>query len=216
MAKYAISQTNLIATMSPDAKYEHLKILCYLAEGNERRSYVTQFIEMLKEGFKPREFTYLDINIIAGRIRDLSRPGKAEQALDLIALSKRFMPLISQEQIHAFAVLYFYHIQALEMVGDDSRIKDTAEECLAFIESLPAEKSSSTFLGKAEMRRIKQFAESYLTSTSAVFASVPNREEKIERNAKITVRYKDGTVKRNIKYKKIRLDYEKGLCEVVE
>lgn len=46
---------------------------------------------------------------------------------------------------------------------------------------------------------------------------VPVRQgRKIGRNERVTVRYTDGTIKKDLKYKKVQGDIEEGLCELVE
>ena len=44
--------------------------------------------------------------------------------------------------------------------------------------------------------------------------SLPNRDKKYGRNDKVTVKYADGKMLKNVKFKKIEDDWNKGLCEI--
>lgn len=81
---------------------------------------------------------------------------------------------------------------------------------------------------KAEVGRIREgfFIESRASTEKRLLdfekqieerSPTPIKREfpKIGRNEKITVKYKDGTVKKQVKYKRVKEDIEKGNCEII-
>lgn len=215
-AQNALERNTPSSPLPQDTAFESLRLVCYISKGKKRTRYTAEFVEALKGGFKPRDFSYLDVGVISEHVVELTKLQKSRDALELITYCKKFLPLIKQEELGSFALLYFHQIQILELRAESSPLRAAAQECLDFIAALPKPNGAELLLGSDGLNEISAYAQARLHPTAPTLPIVNERIRKFERNEKVTVRYRDGTVRESVKFKKVEADLLKGLCEVVE
>jgi len=209
----------LIHNASPIAageEFETIRLLCYITKGSKQKPYASRFTELLKGGLKPRYFSYLDISVLADQIQELLKTGDTKEIQELISLAKKFVPLINKEEIGSFAIIHLYQIAQLKQLGHSTRVRQAAQECLDFIEALPEVNGNELLLGTNGLNQIKAFAESQLAPDIPELPLQTQSLKKFERNERITVRYRDGTVMKDVKFKKVESDLKNGQCVLIE
>jgi len=216
LAKSALQSNPLKAGLSQDAGFDTLRLLCYITKGQKRIPYVDQYLEVLKSGFKPKYFSHLDLEVFSFKLDELTKNQNNKDILELVQFAKRYLPLINQEEVGGFAMIYVYEINALNIRKNDEDLKRAVRECVEFIDALPEKNGSEAFLGGMTLDAIKTWALSLLQIALPQLPALSSLGKKIGRNEKITVRYHDGTVKADVKYKKVENDLMADKCILVE
>lgn len=132
--------------------------------------------------------------------------------------AKPFKPLVPQDQIAEFAALHFYEMVALRSAKSWAKLKQSSRETLSFIESLNGCSKTPRIVTDAALKQIESFARDNLVPSVETFTPiVPGwASRKYGRNQLVTVRYRDGTVKRGVKFKKIKADLVERRCVVLD
>jgi tetratricopeptide (TPR) repeat protein len=216
LAKSALHNNPPTGGLSQDAGFETLRLLCYITKGHKRVPYIDQFIEVLKSGFKPKYFGYSDLEVLLSKLDELQKFKKNKEILELVLFTKRFLPLINPAEVGGFVMFYVFQINALNARNDSEGLKLAVHECIEFVDALPEKNGSELFFGDTRLEMVKAWAQSQLQIILPPLPATTSFSKKFGRNDKITVRYYDGTVKPDVKFKKVEGDLKANKCIIVE
>lgn len=107
---------------------------------------------------------------------------------------------------------------ALKNIQSESKLKQVAKETLTFQESLAGQLLDARLVNAETMGQIEIFARENLDPRVQYppLLQTLKPERKYGPNERISVRYTDGSVKRDIKFKKVKSDLAEKRCTLIE
>jgi hypothetical protein len=204
--------------LNKEAEFQSYRLLCLLCKGKERQRYQLKYIECLKSGYEPRIIDSIDLEIFVDLANKFIQSQKPNDALAYLALAKQYKLLLPRDQIAEFAAVHFYEMLAYKTAGLRSKLKQASHETLTFLESLTGPPTAPRLINAESLESVEAFARNQLEpEIDLVTTPLPVRSaHKYGRNEKISVRYHDGTIKRDVKFKKVESDLAENRCILVD
>ena len=209
--------------------YYTLKILSYFNEDKKNLSYSIEYIDLFKNARETID--YLDFDIIANIIWQLSERNQYNQALKYIELITSLKPEVNSELLINYVLILHLELNIYRATGNQ-KLTTKARELIEFANSEEFKHQKTSLLGDAGLEIIKRHAQEDLSSkilplnligqpSYGNFNITNSRKEPITanktygRNAIVKVRYKNGSIL-EAKFKKVELDIKKGDCVIIE
>jgi hypothetical protein len=176
------------------------------------------YVKCLKSGYEPKTINSIDLQIFTDLAADLIESKRPTDALEYITLAKQYKPLVLRDEIMEFAAVHFYEMLAYKKARSRSQLKQACHETLNFLESLTGCPPGTRLVNAEGLKSIEQFARYNLGIQPDLFAEPLARrsERKYGRNERISVRYNDGSIKKDVKFKKVEADLAENRCTLVE
>lgn len=199
-------------------EFESFRLLSLLCRNRERQRYQLKYVECLKSGFEPKIIDSADLQIFTDLASASIKSNEPNSALEYINLAKQFKNLVPRDQIAEFAAVNYFEMLAHRSVGAWSKLKESSQETLTFLGSLKGCSSGSRLVNAEGLKQIEEFAKSNLEPARNLIAESFARgtTRKYGRNEKVSVRYQDGRLKSNVKYKHVEADLAQSQCVLLE
>jgi len=219
MARDVVEKTISNLIINRETEFKSFRLLSLLCDGAERRKFRVKYLECLKSGYEPKEIDSSDIEIFADMAFDSIKSNKPEKALEFINLAEQYKHLVLHEEMSEFAALKYYEMLALRNSESWFELSKSSHETLLFLGSLHGCSKNPRMINEVALKQIEEFAKSNRNPSADRISISGNRgglKGKYKRNERVSVRYKDGKIKRNVKYKKIESDLVKKICGIIE
>jgi hypothetical protein len=200
--------------INQDAAFHSYRLLCLFCKGKERQKYQVKYVDCLNESYIPKSFDVTDLEIFVDIAANLIKAAKPITALEYINIAKRYKALLPADQISDYAALHFYEMLALKNANSLIKVKRASVDALEFLKECNGPSKNSHLVKIEGLKNIEEFAKSNLVPEQTVLeSSAPEPlDRRPGRNQKVSVRYQDGTIKTDIKYKKIEKDLAEQRC----
>lgn len=222
-AAKAFHRALLLSGEDREMRFQALRLL-NLAEPDEERE--VEFLTLISD--RPVEVSVLDFANLARSALFFINKEKFSEVLRVTDITERMRTLVSPEMKRNYIGFDCLRLMSLIACGQLEQAKTLRHDAIRFLKTLPSspEETDVLFFAADDIRISREFLEkqasqhsvhSRVRDTFNLNNLVSNElKEKIGRNVKVDVRYKDGRVMERIKYKVVERDCEMGKCEVIK
>ena len=199
-----------------DTQFQTFRLLCALCKGKERERYGFKYLEYLKAGYDPKTFDSLDLEILVDIAVAQIRTRKPQDAIKSLGFAKKNKALLPSEQTADFATIHLYEMVAYRESNARPKLRQAAQETLTFLESLAGRLGQARMVSAESLKTIESFARDNLAEPREVVEAIPIiAPRKHGRNERVSVRYPNGTIKTEVKFKTVEADIREGRCILV-
>lgn len=191
--------------------YNTIKLIAYYTDVTTTTARHKEYIEMFQKE-RLEKIDYLDMEIFANLIFELTGQNQYELALNYTHLINSFKPSVPEDIHINYIVIYHLQLNLYLIMKLQDKAHEKAFEILEMADNDHIKRQKSNLLGETGLDVITRNAKSVINETSI---RIPVRKSKsYGRNEFVKVRYKDGTVLMS-KYKKIEEDLSNGECFIL-
>lgn len=200
----------------PDTRlYWTYRLLSLVSGDKEAGFYFAEYFRLLDAQGVSTHLWFADFRVFERAIYHAIQTAAFELARRWIAVVKRFIPHVDSQLLSNYAGIYWLEIHLYDLMGRNKVALDLCKRLLSFIDTLPSDVEAQSLLDKQQLEEIKTAARRRVEAVAP--RGVPVKADpKIGRNDKVTVRYSDGRIVRDVKYKRVSEEVEQGRCVVVK
>ena len=203
-------------SVTEETQFQTFRLLCALSKGKERERYGFKYVECLKAGYGPKTFDSLDLEILIDIAGAQIRTKKPHDAIKSIGFAKMNKGLLPPEQTADFSAIHLYEMVAYRDSNAKAKLRQAAHETLSFLESLAGQLGQARLINAESLKTIEDFARDNLAPPHGLIEAMPIiTARKYGRNERVSVRYQNGTIKTDVKFKTVEADIKDGRCFLV-
>lgn len=192
--------------------YDTIKLLSLLSDEEKDFGIIEVYIDAFNTT-RQRELDLQDLEIFVKSINYLIKNKKLIKALKYVEIINSAIDTVSEEFRCNYLLIYHLELYIHSCLSDSGKSFDVAGKILTLIgnKKIPLQ---NDLLGEKAIDFIRSNAQKiYYSAIDNIIPTRPRR--KIRPNETISVRYKNGEVKK-IKYKKAISDIDSGVCVILE
>jgi len=199
--------------VTEETQFQTFRLLCALSTGKERQRYQAKYLECLTVGHNPKTFDSFDLEILIEITERQLKTRKVKEAIVSLGLAKKYISLLPSEQTADFALVHFYEMLAYRESNALSKLRQAAQETQNFLESITGQLENARLVNGESLKNIEAFAKDILSPPLDFDVAMPViAPPKYGRNERVSVRYKDGTIKTDVKFKTVETDLKAERC----
>lgn len=218
LAREVVAAATSGSVVDRESEFQGYRLLSLFCKGKEQKDAQIKYAKCLRTGYDPQTIGAADFQILGDLAADFIKNHKPDKALEFIDLAKSLEPLLPKNLMADLAPIRYFEMMALRDRNDWGRLKEASKETLTLVEVVLSYPNESSWVTEDVIRQIQKIAKSNLDPAKDVFAAHFERErpKKMGRNAIVSVRYTDGTVRRDVKFKRIEADLVAGRCFLLD
>ena len=218
LAREVVTEATSGAVMDKESEFQGYRLLSLFCKGKEQKIAQLKYATCLRTGYEPQTIGAADLQILGDLASDSIRAREPDKALEFVGLAKSLEPLLSKDLVAELAPIRYFEMMAHRARSDWDRLKEASKETLTLVESVLLHPNESRWVTEDAIRQIREIAKSNLDPAKDAFATqfMRERPKKIGRNEIVSVRYTDGTVRRDVKFKRVEADLGAGRCSLLD
>lgn len=218
LANEVVAVATSAAVADRESEFQGYRMLSLFCKDKEQKSAQIKYAMCLQGGYDPQTVGAADLQILGDLACDFIKANDLDKALEFISLAKSFEPLLPKGLVSEIAPIRYYEMMVHRAKSDWNRLKETSQDTLALVESLLRHPNESSWVTEDIIRQIQEAAKENLDPARDLFAAHFMREQRVKmgRNAIVSVRYTDGTVRRDVKFKRVEADLVAGRCSLLD
>lgn len=179
---------------------------------------VEEYISYFESESTKSVFDVLDVRNFADLGRLATIRGEWTKAVRLMNIADRYRDAVGDNLLCNFIGFDLIRIVSLSNVGRNTELMAVARRGLDLIEKVSSKSNNVLFFSEGDMNEArKTFGD--LTSIYMAKGFVRERASKsitFTRNQKVDVRYKNGVIKRGVRYKHVEAELKAGTCCIID
>ena len=178
-----------------------------------------EFLSLLANEELNPKLSIADMANIANLARQRMAESKWSDALDVVRKAARFREVVGPALVRNYVGLDLVEMICLENLGERETLPEIAKRTQSLWSSLPPTKEKGqVFFSDSDFAYAREYANRF-SQPHGIRLMIPKasiRVPSIGRNEKVSVRYKDGRVLRDVKFKRVEEDLKAGVCSLLK
>lgn len=173
--------------------------------------YFDEYIALLSDPSRTEKLSLLDLRVLTVNLYRLYSSHRYREAQAVIRQVTEHREYFEDEVGPNFVVIQYWNMLVSRAVNNYLEMNRSAQEVKSVLSASRPPGKFITIVSDEELEAIRSFAEETIALNRPAAAHVT---EKIGRNQKVQVKYKDGRVVTK-KYKQIENDLHQGRCVII-